>query len=58
MRTTLFAAAGLGLAAGAALLGGGAQDGYVTLDASAQPLIERFNADVDRTRILMLVAPT
>ena len=32
--------------------------GYASLDAAAEPLRARFNADVDKTRILMYVSPT
>ena len=33
-------------------------NGYVSLDAAGQPLRTRFNDDVGKTRVLMLVAPT
>lgn len=32
--------------------------GYITLDSESEPFRSTFNADVDKTRILMLVAPT
>lgn len=31
---------------------------HITLDRNAEPLKSRFNADVGKTRIVMLVAPT
>ena len=31
---------------------------HITLDRNAEPLKSTFNADVGKTRILMLVAPT
>lgn len=34
------------------------REDYVTLDRAAEPLKSAFNADVGKTRILMLVAPT
>ena len=33
-------------------------DGYISLDAAAEPLRTRFNDDIGKTRVLMLVAPT
>ncbi len=38
--------------------GGRGSEDYVTLDRAAEPLKSAFNADVGKTRILMLVAPT
>ncbi len=35
----------------------GAPD-YVSLDARGEPLKSAFNADADKVRVLMLVAPT
>ncbi len=34
------------------------QSGYASLDAAAEPLRTRFNADREKTRILMYVSPT
>ncbi len=41
----------------ASTAGTGGED-YVTLDRAAEPFKSAFNADVGKTRILMLVAPT
>lgn len=37
---------------------GGPESPYRTLDDNATALRDRFNADVGKTRVVMLVAPT
>ncbi len=58
MRKSLFAGAAVAALVVSGAWMSGASPGHVMLDRSAEPLKSTFNADVGRTRILMLVAPT
>jgi hypothetical protein len=48
----------LGLLLGAVACQRGPASPHVSLDHTLEALRARFNADVDRTRVLMIVAPT
>ena len=48
----------LGMLLGAGACQRGPSSPHVTLDHTLDALRTQFNADVDRTRVLMIVAPT
>ncbi len=58
MRNRVLGAVALAVSGAGVLLATAPPPTYTTIDASGQPLKERFNADVGKVRIVALVAPT
>ncbi len=58
MRKSLFAGAAVAALAVSGAWMSGASPSHIMLDRSAEPLKSTFIADLGKTRILMLVAPT
>ncbi len=58
MRKSLFVGAAVAALAVSGAWMSGASPSHIMLDRTAEPLKSTFNADVGKTRILMLVAPT